>query len=109
LPAIRPWLLEAGFQEKTSSVMDCLNSLVMNSTAATVSGELMTTRSFSSCTEAPNDHIRARPAMLESISWDMPMPSWVSLVFLISAPPWSSSSQVLGPLGMPTAVHSEVR
>jgi hypothetical protein len=53
LPAISPWLLEAAFQEKTSSVMACLNSLVMNSTAATVSSELMTTRSFSSWTEAP--------------------------------------------------------
>src|SRR5215212_592683 len=36
--------------------------------------------------------------MLESISWDMPMPSWVPLDFLISAPPCSSSSQVEGPL-----------
>ena len=45
--------------------------------------------------------------MLESISWDMPMPSWVPLLFLISAPPWSSSSQVVGPFGRPTPCHSD--
>ncbi len=47
-PATRPWLLEAAFQENTSGVIDSLKSLVMNSTAATVSGELMTTFSFAS-------------------------------------------------------------
>ena len=29
------------------------------------------------------------------------MPSWVPLLFLISAPPWSSSSQVVGPWACP--------
>jgi hypothetical protein len=60
--------LLAAFHENTSSVMAPANSLLMYSTAATVSGELSTTFSFSSWIEAPNDHISALPAMLESIS-----------------------------------------
>src|SRR5436853_1773603 len=52
-PAIRPWLLDAGFHPKTSSVIDCLNSLAMNSTAATVSGELSVTFSLASCSPPP--------------------------------------------------------
>src|SRR5690606_17619800 len=72
LPATRPWLLEAAFQAKTSSVMVFSYSRFMYSSASMVSGELSTTRSFSSWTEAPNDHMSARSTMLESISWDMP-------------------------------------
>ncbi len=81
----------------------------MYSTAATVSGELMTTFSPSSCTEAPNDHISARPAMLESISCDMPMPSCTPWLSRISLPPSSRSSHDEGPSGRPTASHSDRR
>jgi hypothetical protein len=81
----------------------------MNSTAATVSGELITTFSCSSCSDAPYDHISARRIMLESISWDMPRPSWMPLLFLISAAPLSRSSQLVGPLPKPTGSHSDLR
>src|SRR5918992_2664605 len=102
-PAIRAWLLEAGTQEKTSLVADCFHSRVMNSTAATVSSELMTTRSSASCSDAPYDHISARAAMLESVSWDRPIPQGMFLEFLISVAPRSRSSQLDGPLGSPAA------
>src|SRR5262245_31348288 len=67
-PAISAWLLEAGTQEKTSLVSDCFHGLAMNSTAATVASELMTTCSFASCSDAPYDHSNARAAMFESVS-----------------------------------------
>ena len=47
----------------------------MYSTAATVPGELMTTFSFSSWMAPPKAHSIAWAAILESISFDMPMPS----------------------------------
>ena len=56
----------------------------MYSTAATVSCELMTTFSFSSWMEPPKDQIIAEAAMLESISWDIPMPIWMPWSLLIS-------------------------
>ena len=64
----------------------------MYSTAATVCGELITTCSRASWMDAPKDHSSARPAMLESISWDIPMPSWTFLLCLISPAPASRSS-----------------
>src|ERR687894_804384 len=108
-PDAMPWLLDAAFQANTSSVMAPPNSSLMYSTAAMVSGELMITFSSSSWTEPPKDHSRARPAMFESISWDMPMPSWTPWLVRISRPPSSSSSQVEGPSGRPTASHRDLR
>src|ERR671915_659575 len=105
-PAIRAWLLEAGTQEKTSFVSDCFHSLDMKSTAAMVSSELITTRSFASCSDAPYDHSSARAAMFESVSWDSPRPHGMFLAFLISVAPRSSSSQVDGPLGSPASCQS---
>jgi hypothetical protein len=43
--------------------------------------------------------------MLESTSWDMPMPTGILERCLIAVPPVSSSSQVDGPFGRPTASH----
>ena len=40
-PAARSWLFEAAFQEKTSGVMQLLNSSFMKLTASSVSGELI--------------------------------------------------------------------
>ncbi len=81
----------------------------MKSTASTVCGELSTTCSDSSWIDAPNDHSNARPAMFESISCDMPIPSWTFWSFLILEPPSSSSSQVEGPPGRPTLSHRLLR
>jgi hypothetical protein len=66
---------------------------------------LITTCSASSWIDAPYDHSSARPAMFESISCDIPIPTWMPWLFLISAPPRSRSSHVLGPFGRPTGVH----
>ena len=74
-PAARPWLLDAAFQEKTSGVIASRYNRAMKSTASTACGELITTCSFSSWIEAPNDQSKARPAMFESISCDIPTPS----------------------------------
>src|SRR5215204_5441495 len=104
-----PWLLDAAFQPNTSSVMVSLNSRLMNSTAATVFSELITTCSFSSWIDAPCDHMSARMTMLESISWDMPRPIWMPLLFLISAPILSRSSQLVGPSAMPAPSHRLLR
>ena len=109
LPATRPWLLLAAFQENTSLVMVSLNRRAMNSTAAIVSGELSTTRSLASWMDAPCVHMRPRRTMLESISWDMPRPICTPLDFLISAPPRSRSSHVAGPFGNPTGSQSDLR
>ena len=106
LPATRPWLFDAAFQENTSLVIVSLNSRAMNSTAATVcvrvehdllvrvllGGAVATTCS------ARADHVRV----------DLlghPRPIWTPLRFLISAPPRSRSSQVVGPFGSPTGSH----
>jgi hypothetical protein len=81
----------------------------MNCTAATVSGELIATFSFSSCSSPPYDHISDRPTMSESISWDIPIPSWMPWSLLIFEPPSSSSSQVEGPSGKPALSHMLMR
>ena len=47
--------------------------------------------------------------MFESISWDMPMPSWMPWLLRISLPPSSNSSHVEGPSGRPTVSHNERR
>ena len=47
--------------------------------------------------------------MFESISCDIPMPTWTLRLDLISAPPSRSSSQVDGPFGSPTSVHMLLR
>src|SRR5688500_10415191 len=59
--------------------------------------------------DAPCDHINARSTMLESISWDMPRPICTFFDFLISAPPRSRSSQLVGPFGKPAGSHSDLR
>jgi hypothetical protein len=59
--------------------------------------------------EPPNDQMSARAAMLESTSWDMPMPTGVLDCRMISVPPLSSSSQVDGPLGSPAFSHRLLR
>lgn len=74
----------------------------MDSTAATVCGELITTCSSAFWIAPPNDQSSARLAMFESISCDIPMPSWTPWLGLISAPPASSSCHVVGPPGSPT-------
>ncbi len=101
--------MEAAFQAKTSGVIAFSNNSFMYSTAAMVSGELITTCSFSSWIEAPYDHMSARPAMLESISWERPMPIWMPCSAKIFDPPSSSSSHVLGPLGKPAVSHRLLR
>ena len=92
-------MLEAAVQPKTSGVIAPWKSLAMYSTAATVSGELMTTFSFSSWIEPPKAQIIAWAAMLESISLDMPMPIWTPCSLLMRTPPSSSSSKVVRAVG----------
>src|SRR5512141_2074427 len=74
LPASIARLFEDGSQVKTSDVSDSWNNAFMYLSASMVALELMVTLPCSSCSAPPNDHNRARIAMLVSSSCDSPSP-----------------------------------
>src|ERR1700756_5066835 len=103
------WLLEGGVQVKTSGVSDSSKSAFMYFRASMVFLELMVTLPASSCSAPPNDHSRARMAMLVSSSCDNPRPHGLPNFSLMALAPLRKSSYVSGPLGKPTCDHKSSR
>src|SRR5581483_5037251 len=98
-PASMARLLDDGSQVKTSGVSVSWNNAFMYFNASTVALELMVTLPCSSCSEPPNDHNKARIAMLVSNSCESPTPHGWPLLSLIFLAPFRRSSQVSGPFG----------
>ena len=106
--ALKAWLLEAAFQERTACVMPTEYRRLAYSSAARVSGELSTTLASLSWIEPPWHQSMLRTAMFESMSWLSPTPIGICICgyfFLISGAALTRSSYVAGPLGCPMSVQ----
>src|SRR6185437_2934277 len=108
-PASIAWLFDGGVQVNTSGVSASWYSAFMNFNASTVFLELMVTLPASSCSAPPNDHNRARMAMLVSSSCPNPSPQGLPILSLIILAPLRRSSYVSGPFGKPTCDHRSLR
>src|SRR6185437_351763 len=91
-PASIAWLFDGGVQVNTSGVSDSSYRAFMNFNASIVFLELMVTLPASSCSAPPNDHKRARIAMLVSNSCESPNPHGLPNFALISLAPLRKSS-----------------
>src|SRR5262245_4234859 len=108
-PDARKRLFDASSHASTSGVMVSLYSALLNLSASRISFELYVIVLPSLATsEPPNDHMMARQDARESSWWARPIPMGKPLA-LSFIPPLCRSSQVSGPLGMPTSVHRSLR
>src|SRR5512143_4029102 len=92
LPASMPRLFDEGSQVNTSGVSDSWYRAFIYFKASMVALELMVTLPCSSCSDPPNDHNRARSAMLVSSSCDSPIPHGFPRLSLIFFAPVRKSS-----------------